>query len=820
MALLAWFPLNGNLHNQGLIDLALQSVTTPSFVVGKVTTQAMSTGAATISANQTANLFNPYEMSFCFWIKPSGTDGSGIIFGNNSMTHPNNRKFSIFQWNNKTRIHLSWQSDTSDSADIVGWTSDDNFLKLDEWAHIAIIYHYKWNHVKIYKNGILAAKPSLNKPYPINTNFANATSLFNNSTLRYLNDFRIYNHALSQTEVKELAKGLVCHYSFDTCVNKNLLIEAIPTVQNGSSSNLAIAEYTYQGIKGYRLTKSINEGWGSYLRWPVNPSLLDKNKKYSFSVMAVSLNDDETVNIHQYFDNAGSSNAFLAANYKSVTKKLQTFKWENCTPRSAFNPSGNVDFYGWHYFINRTGVDIFIAQPKLEACEACTGISKYAVSSDTSDNDHPSIPDDSGYNIRGTSSGDIKFSINTIRGDKCAVFNGSNAFIACGRDAMVTDEITVSVWGYMDDWTQYYNSNNKGRLISCTETGGWNIEGVSSPSKINFALYSNGAYRYSYSDNSKISNLTPGWHLFTGTWNGFSSKLYIDGCKTGESTSLSTKSPITYNSSNGIFIGAEAAGNQTTPSTSEGYFPGKIADVKIYGTALSDEDIAEEYKNILEVDKNRTIFTKNVQEDITRQNLELTNSGSLKTIGIFETMTLSDGSKWVPISVHYAKDGVCDFIDAKSYYKSPRIWNNFGLINSVKRPEEDYEFYVLNQLADNSFRWYRFKQSINPFQAKWADVNPSKVGTIVTRIDCSPGVTNNYAGMYWQNSAAAMCFANTSSDNWFGCGVIQYWHSGNTDIPSYNSEAVLGWQVVYMRVAENNISFVKKGLLKTTLEEN
>lgn len=31
----------------------------------------------------------------------------------------------------------------------------------------------------------------------------------------YLNDVRIYDHALSQAEVKELSKALFVHYTFD-----------------------------------------------------------------------------------------------------------------------------------------------------------------------------------------------------------------------------------------------------------------------------------------------------------------------------------------------------------------------------------------------------------------------------------------------------------------------------------------------------------------------------------------------------------------------------------------------------------------------------
>lgn len=64
--------------------------------------------------------------------------------------------------------------------------------------------------------------------------------------------------------------------------------------------------------------------------------------------------------------------------------------------------------------------------------------------------------------------------------------------------------------------------------------------------------------------------------------------------------------------------------------------------------------------------------------------------------------------------------------------------------------------------VDGAFSKYRFKQNVSPFSATWEQVNPSKVGTNVTRISSS--TTNGYAGMYWRNSSnVAMCFANGSN---------------------------------------------------------
>lgn len=50
------------------------------------------------------------------------------------------------------------------------------------------------------------------------TNWAYDTIIARPSSTRYYNDIRIYNHALSAKEVKEISKGLILHYNFeDNC---------------------------------------------------------------------------------------------------------------------------------------------------------------------------------------------------------------------------------------------------------------------------------------------------------------------------------------------------------------------------------------------------------------------------------------------------------------------------------------------------------------------------------------------------------------------------------------------------------------------------
>ena len=275
-----------------------------------------------------------------------------------------------------------------------------------------------------------------------------------------------------------------------------------------------------------------------------------------------------------------------------------------------------------------------------------------------------------------------------------------------------------------------------------------------------------------------------------------------------------------------IFIGSDAgsipSGNYfigAWNTHSQQNYKGYIGDFKIYSTVLSANDIKAEYNRKAAIDKNGNLFTGKIVES--NGSAPKIDKNNFLTSNLFAaTMTLEDGSIWVPICVHYIPDGLFTGANRTFYYTGRNIWTNFGAINDLERPESgQWEFYVMQQsTVGGAFSKYRFKQNISPLNATWNDVNPSKVGTNVTRI--SGTSTNNYAGMYWYNTDyTAMCFANTSNGNWFGCGVRKYWGSDYT--PGYNGEQIRGWQLVYMRISKHKARMFKNGIIiPTNIIEN
>ena len=157
-------------------------------------------------------------------------------------------------------------------------------------------------------------------------------------------------------------------------------------------------------------------------------------------------------------------------------------------------------------------------------------------------------------------------------------FNGSSTVIKLGRTYMYTDQIYVAVRASMTSWAEYKTGNM--RLVSCTEGGGWNFE--PNGEYIQFACYDSGVGYKVAKSNIKWADLASGYHTFAGSFDGSYARVYVDGILVGTSEEY-TSGKIGYHASNGIFVGAEAGSNTTTPV--DGYFKGTIDYVTIVNSA-------------------------------------------------------------------------------------------------------------------------------------------------------------------------------------------------------------------------------------------
>ena len=175
-----------------------------------------------------------------------------------------------------------------------------------------------------------------------------------------------------------------------------------------------------------------------------------------------------------------------------------------------------------------------------------------------------------------------------------SVFNGTSNYIPIGKTSKVTDVITINALAYTDDW-----SKPLGRIISCTQSGGWNFF---NDYKRSFYISINSNYTIY---ECPLEKLLSGWNMITMSFDGYSVKYYINGILINTIEVSNIKSKITYDSTNGIFIGVESySGSETSIETNPvfdngAFFKGKIADIRIYNEALSNSNIKILYNYLM-----------------------------------------------------------------------------------------------------------------------------------------------------------------------------------------------------------------------------
>ena len=113
-----------------------------------------------------------------------------------------------------------------------------------------------------------------------------------------------------------------------------------------------------------------------------------------------------------------------------------------------------------------------------------------------------------------------------------------------------------------------------------------------------------------YSINSDTAIALNTWHMLTGTYDGTTAKLYVDGVLKG---SQNSSAEVLWNEATGFTIGKMAY----TYTNTVNYFPfnGSISDVRVYATALSADDIKELYQTSALIDNQGNAYAYEFKEE-------------------------------------------------------------------------------------------------------------------------------------------------------------------------------------------------------------
>lgn len=608
MSLRVWLPLNGDLRNQGLDGNV--SVTNNGAIVnnsGKTgACYSFGTAKSYFKFDDVSFMHSFTECSITLWLKIISWNTSYATyfqFGLGS-TPWSNYIFGLLRNNATSKLCFSIAKGSSSSQTSCSTPE----LQLNTWYHFSFIYTL--GHCKIYINGVKTTDLSTT----IVPNFAGITTgtigACNNGssyqTNCLLNDLRIYDHALSEKEVKEIAKGLILHYKLD---------EVPVEINNAYSAPYFDVDNQNGGWNHWGASGSS----GSFARNHDKQYIFFKNKERNHVASnAATATGNYLVYQSPAFDGGFRSLQCIVKekNSNPITEAIvypawnahmddgaASNKWTNVINLGdgfylcqvdGIHQSGSNDLIGFYV---KPGYTVYFSAAWCENDkEVCSDIFS----------DIDLIEDTSGYNYINTPVGTINVDKDTPRYDKAASFNGSS-YLALGKQLYnARDEMTVNLW-CKKDWTK-----NVGTPFSCVQTGGfgWQVNGA------NYTFYcGTGASSNTYISKAlTVNNLSAGWHMLSATYDGLALRLYIDGELNSTVNKYSTKTLLFYNNNSGMFIGGESSGALMTTTTDR--FKGSISDVRVYCTALSADDIKELYQTSVSIDDKQNFYSRELSNSL------------------------------------------------------------------------------------------------------------------------------------------------------------------------------------------------------------
>lgn len=261
MSLQLWLPLNGNLNNIGCGDSAASQSGTFSYSQGKVTEKGIYTAAAGHIDTGWGSGIELDNISLCCWFKFSSIATNKVIFG--------------FPNGTNQRCYLGYLSNGFCIAyGATSWNAGNGSTQTataNVWQHLCLTIENR--KMSLYINGAKQGQSITLQAAP--KAYGNVF-LFDHNESSYrpngtMNDFRIYDHALSQTEISRLAEGLVLDYGFQDAEVEGTTNLARPNnISNFSteSSSNTVSNSVYGGDKPFdskciysKITKVTSGGW-------------------------------------------------------------------------------------------------------------------------------------------------------------------------------------------------------------------------------------------------------------------------------------------------------------------------------------------------------------------------------------------------------------------------------------------------------------------------------------------------------------------------------------------------------------------------------
>lgn len=572
MALQIWLPLNGNLNNQGLNTYTISN-TGVIDSLGKIgSCYSYSKQYTLISGNVISNLS---KFSISCWVYLTNASTYNIFTSENSSGY-----WQFLLGNNSIKVRDS-------VSGLSGSRIDKNITAIPSsvWVHVTVVYDE--GVVKVYQNGVLKDTLTFHSGATMNTHdkmYIGADGLNDISTYPgncKINDFRVYNHCLSDKEVSEISKGLILHYklsenyqtlnnsfkypTFNTSSGHGGWSHWAPSNNTGTYSQNTNREYIYRDTQTYSHYFEHKSGANYYICYQ-SPAF---EGGYRSAQAIIKMPNGEDPRGHVRFGH----NANVGTNPPTTFTQLGDGFW--LMKHEGFQQDGSNDLVSIYITHNK---GVYVSEAYLE--------NDRKVCSDIFSTKNNNVIDCSGYGINGTLYGSVTSSKDTARYDGSVVFDGGNTAIKIGNlSSLIHDGIfTFNCWFNKQDfsskgWETIFGGPSGFEFQSKRST-------TNSPSLV--------AYSWGQSNSGGQVYELNKWNMVTMVRTSSDCKFYLNGS-------------LYYTGSAGSIPSGDYFLGSWRDYSSQNY-KGMFSDVRIYATALSDNDIKELYSVGSSIDNNGNLM--------------------------------------------------------------------------------------------------------------------------------------------------------------------------------------------------------------------
>ena len=587
MSLRLWMPLMGDLRNQGLDNFSMSTLGTISWVDGKLGAKALQAGNAnqtingvSINSNLTDILADEYSVSV--WVKPLG-----------NHVHYNGTILSSGDWN-----HTRWSFGVNQDNTKVDVLSNRHNVYLNctvpvnEWTHLVCTCDSS-NRAHLYKNGEYIGYTTLSdKPLSDASNATIGRETYASGYFSFngvIQDLRLYDHCLSEMEVKQLSQGLVLHYPLNRqgFGQENLLSAKYVQMSQWVDHGLSSATVTTDGYKNtYTLIKGIG-GWESFY----SDAITLAAGTYTFSCQYKTY-----TNFTPYSGAFGLrlTTSVPTSNDNSVTIATLGFSTtanDLTYISTVFTLSASTTIYvginGGHISDGLENRVFDVNYIKLESGNLRTPWCPNSSDSlaTTIGLNSTTEYDTSGYCNNGTRTGTFSWTSDTPKYSVSTQFGSGKQITGA---VLPADALTAAIWikdtGSLPssaicfrDATSHLAMGIQSNNLICGASGGAQT-----------------AYIRNFSSNQTYKKGE--WNHIVIIKNGNSYDIYINGIKQTLSSPSSQWSAGTPNDC--LVVGGRGGSD---------YWPGQLSDLRIYATALSPSDVKSLYQNCATIDPDGTI---------------------------------------------------------------------------------------------------------------------------------------------------------------------------------------------------------------------